>query len=92
MSMVNTLKAQLNSVQVQQVPSLAPGTIDLIVGSRFTGLRASPSPGSSSSSSSSSSSPKAGNLAKSYGGLKANTNICKDRTAFVGPDNPANGT
>lgn len=94
MPMVNTLKAQLSSVQVQQVPSLAPGTIYLIIGSSFTGLRASPSPGASSSSNSPgpSSSSKAGNLAKSYGGIKANTNICNDSGAFVGPDNPADGT
>jgi LCP family protein required for cell wall assembly len=85
MTMVNTLKAELSSVQVQQVPSLTPGTIYLIIGSSFNGL-SSPS----SSSSSSSSSPQ--NLSKTYGGINGSANICKDSGAFVGPDNPANGS
>ncbi len=74
---VNTLKARLSSVQVQQNAALAPGTISLILGSSFTGSLASA--GSSSSSSSSS------RLAQSYGGITANTNICSDSTAFAGP-------
>ena len=93
MPMVNTLKAQLSSVQVQQVPGLAPGTIDLIIGSTFTGLNgsssasSSPSPGASASPSSS-----AGHLSKSYGGINGSTNICSDSGAFTGPDNPNKGT
>jgi LCP family protein required for cell wall assembly len=93
MPMVNTLKAQLSSVQVQQVPGLSPGTIDLIIGSTFTGLNGSstasgsPSPGASASPSSS-----AGHLSKSYGGINGSTNICSDSGAFTGPDNPNKGT
>jgi LCP family protein required for cell wall assembly len=93
MPMVNTLKAQLSSVQVQQVPGLSPGTIDLIIGSTFTGLNgsspasSSPSPGASASPSSS-----AGHLSKSYGGINGSTNICSDSGAFTGPDNPNKGT
>jgi LCP family protein required for cell wall assembly len=93
MPMVNTLKAQLGSVQVQQVPGLSPGTIDLIIGSTFTGLNgsssasSSPSPGASASPSSS-----AGHLSKSYGGINGSTNICSDSGAFTGPDNPNKGT
>src|SRR5262249_12779110 len=49
MPMVNTLKAHLSSVQVQQVPGLSPGTIDLIIGSTFTGLNGSSSASGSSS-------------------------------------------
>jgi LCP family protein required for cell wall assembly len=96
MPMVNTLKAQLSSVHVQQVPGLTPGTIDLIIGSTFSGLHGSssasgsPSPGSSASPSGSSS---AGHLSKaSYGGINGSTNICSDSGAFTGPDNPNKGT
>ena len=93
MPMVNTLKAQLSSVQVQQVPGLTPGTIDLIVGSTFTGLNGS-SPGSGSPSPGASASPSssAGHLSKSYGGINGSTNICSDSGAFTGPDNPNKGT
>jgi LCP family protein required for cell wall assembly len=93
---VNTLKADLSSVQVQQVPGIAPGTIYLVVGSKFTGLHSSGSLGGSASSSSpagsSSSSKSAGNLSKSYGGINASANICRDSSAFTGPDNPSAGT
>jgi LytR cell envelope-related transcriptional attenuator len=91
MAEVNTLKAQLSSVQVQQDPNLTPGTVTLIIGSTFKGL--SSSTGSSSSSSSSSSSPSVtNNLSKTYGGINATANICDNKQAFVGPDNPADGT
>jgi hypothetical protein len=96
--MVNTLKAQLSSVQVQRVPGLTPGTIDLIIGSSFTGLNGSsspsgsPSPDSSASPGSSSGSGSAGHLSKSYGGINGSTNICSDSGAFTGPDNPNKGT
>jgi LCP family protein required for cell wall assembly len=94
--MVNTLKAQLSSVQIQQVPGLRAGTIDLIIGSKFTGLNGS-SPASGSPSPSSSASPSgsssAGHLSKSsYGGINGSTNICSDSGAFTGPDNPNKGT
>ena len=99
MPMVDTLKAQLSSVQVQQVPGLSPGTIDLIIGSTFTGLNGSssasgsPSPGSSASPGPSSGSTSAGHLSKSsYGGINGSTNICSDSGAFTGPDNPNKGT
>jgi LCP family protein required for cell wall assembly len=99
MPMVNTLKAQLSSVQVQQVPGLSPGTIDLIIGSTFTGLNGSSSTSGSSSPSSSASptpssgSTSAGHLSKSsYGGINGGTNICSDSGAFTGPDNPNKGT
>lgn len=84
LAMVNTLKAELSPVQVQQVSGITPGTIYLIVGSSFSGLHASP--GSSASSQS------ASNLDKSYGGINASTNICSNSSVFAGPDNPAKGT
>jgi LCP family protein required for cell wall assembly len=80
MPAVNTLKAQLSSVEVLQNSSLTPGTIELIVGSSFTALKAP------SSSSSSSSTPSVSSVSAADGAVSANTNICKDTSAFVGPD------
>jgi hypothetical protein len=88
---VNTLKAELSSVKVQKVPGITPGTIYLIVGSKFTGLHGSGSSGGAATASSSSS-KAAGNLSKSYGGINASANICNVSSAFAGPDNPAAGT
>ncbi len=88
---VNTLKAQLSSVQVQKVPGITPGTIYLIVGSKFTGLHGSGSSGGAATGSSTSS-KSAGNLSKSYGGINASANICDVSSAFAGPDNPAAGS
>ena len=84
---VNTLKAELSSVQVQRVPGIARGTIYLIVGSTFTGLH-----GSSSASTAANGSSSSGSLGKSYGGINASANICSDSGAFTGPDNPSAGT
>jgi LCP family protein required for cell wall assembly len=50
---VNTLKKELAGVTVRQVPALTPGTIQLIIGSSYTGLTADPPPSASSASSSS---------------------------------------
>ena len=78
---VRTLKAQLSSVTVQKDASLTPGTVDLIVGSSFNGL-------ASASSSSPAKAPSVDNLSSTYGGVTANTNICKDQSAFAGPSSP----
>jgi LCP family protein required for cell wall assembly len=89
MPAVNTLKAVLGSVQVQQVTGLTPGVITLIIGSSFQGLT---SPASSGSSHSPRSPGQGQNLGASFGGINASTNICSDRSAFAGPDNPNPGT
>ena len=96
---VNTLKAALGSahVQMRKDPNLTPGTLDLIIGADFTGLtttvsHASSPPSSSASSSPSPSSTSSQNLNKKYGGINAGTNICSDKGAFAGPDNPSRGT
>lgn len=80
---VNTLKAQLSNVEVVQNSSLTPGTIELIVGSSFSALNA---PSSSSGSSSASSQPTVSGISAADGAITANTNICKDTSAFDGPD------
>jgi LCP family protein required for cell wall assembly len=82
---VNTLKALIGSVVVQQDTALGTGSLNLIVGSSFKGLKTAKASGSKSSA------RALGNLAKSYGGITASTNICKDSAAFAGPDNPLPG-
>ena len=54
--------------------SLKTATLHLIIGSTFTTLKAAS--GNSGIS----------NLAKTYGGITGNTNICSDSSAFAGPD------
>ena len=76
-----TLEHELTNVEILKVPTLTPGTVDVILGSDFTSL----APASSSSSSSSAASPTAG-LTQTYGGITGNTSICKDGSAFSGPD------
>jgi len=82
---VNTLKARLGSVQVVLDSSLTPGTINLIVGSSFTSVSATPAPTPSPSSSG----PSVASLSQADSGITANTNICSNQSAFIGPDSPA---
>ncbi len=81
---VNTLKAALGSAVLQQDTALGTGSINLILGSNYHGL-------STGKSAAKSSAKTLGNLAKSYGGISANANICKDSAAFAGPDTPLPG-
>ena len=85
---VNTLKAQVGSVAVKQDAALGSNSLTLILGSSFTGLSETSGTGSGSAKSAS---QKLDNLAKSYGGITANTNICSDSAAFAGPDTPLPG-
>jgi LCP family protein required for cell wall assembly len=73
---VRALEAELSHVETLQVASVPPGTIDLILGSTFTSLK----------SSSSSKKTNATTLTKTYGGIDGNVNVCKDKSAFAGPD------
>jgi LCP family protein required for cell wall assembly len=82
---VNTLKALIGPVTVQQDTALGTGSLNLIVGSSFNGLSTAKAAGSKSSA------KTLGNLAKSYGGITASTNICRDSAAFAGPDNALPG-
>jgi LCP family protein required for cell wall assembly len=69
-----TLEALFGDVRLQQDTSLKTGTLHLILGSTFTGLKTAS--GNSGIS----------NLAKTYGGITGNANICSDSSAFAGPD------
>jgi LCP family protein required for cell wall assembly len=70
-----TLKRALSNVELLHDSSLTPGTVDLILGSTFTGLKAL-SAGKSGP----------GNLTQTYGGITGSTAICHDSSAFSGPD------
>jgi len=102
MPAVNTLEKELTNVTALQVASVAPGTVDLILGSDFTGLKAhtSQSPqatasptasaqasASPSPSASASSSGVAG-LAQANGGITAAAACTADGSAFAGPLSP----
>jgi LCP family protein required for cell wall assembly len=69
-----TLAALFTNVRLKLDPHLKSATLHLILGSTFTGIKAASSNSGISS------------LAKTYGGIKGNTNICNDSSAFAGPD------
>ncbi len=85
------LAAMVPNAEVQPVGAtsgVASGEVDLILGSNYTGLKgaattASPSPTASSGASS------INNVTKTYGGISGNANICGDKGAFSGPDQPS---
>lgn len=87
---VATLAKQLTSVTVRRDPSLAPGTIDLILGTSFTALAPHPaaSPAHRSARSSPHGSGAVGTLAKSYGGTTGSASCKSDTAAFTGPNSP----
>lgn len=65
------LLGALSGAQLQQVSTAQPGTVNLVLGPGFQGLKP-PS-----------------DLTKQYGGITGNANICKDSSAFAGPDQPS---
>ncbi len=100
MAAVNTLHKELTDVTDLLDASLAPGTVELILGSEFTGLvpqgpTASPSAtpaasGSPSPLASASPSPSVSvsGLAASNGGITAAASCASDSSAFAGPLSP----
>jgi LCP family protein required for cell wall assembly len=102
MAAVNTLKKELTNVTALLDPSVAPGTVDLVLGSDFAGLvplgpSATPSPtvsaqpsGSAQASASASPSPSVSvsGLAASSGGITAAASCTSDGSAFSGPLSP----
>jgi LCP family protein required for cell wall assembly len=78
LAQAQTLAQYLSNVTLQQDPSLTGSGVQLILGSTFTALTPPGSAGSSGVS----------NLASTYGGITGNVNICKDSSAFAGPDGP----
>jgi LCP family protein required for cell wall assembly len=69
-----TLLAQLAGATLQEDGSIAAGTVDLVLGSDFTGLktvRVATLPA---------------NLTKTYGGIRGNVGICQDKQTFSAAD------
>jgi LCP family protein required for cell wall assembly len=69
-----TLAALFTNVKLKLNPHLKTTALRLVIGSTFTGLK--PASGNTGIS----------NLAQTYSGIKGNTNICDDSSAFAGPD------
>jgi LCP family protein required for cell wall assembly len=91
MAAVNTLSKELTNVTNLQDSSLAPGTVELILGSDFSGLTpqnsaASASPSATASPSGSSSG--VASLAQSNNGITAAASCASDSSAFSGPLSP----
>jgi hypothetical protein len=94
---VNTLEQQLSHVTDKLDASLAPGSIELILGADFTGLTPASASASASPSTTPSTSPTAspsaspsglGGLASSNGGITAAAACTSDGSAFAGPLSP----
>jgi LCP family protein required for cell wall assembly len=101
MAAVNTLKKELTNVTSLQVTSLTPGTVDLILGSDFTGLApdtsqaaATPTVQSSQTAAAPGTSPSASSssgvvgLAQANGGITAAAACTSDSAAFAGANSP----
>jgi LCP family protein required for cell wall assembly len=78
---VATLRQQIPAATIHRVPGLAGGTLDLIIGSDFTGL-------APRSSHPATSQPSPGSLAASYGGINGGASCRSDTSAFAGPLSP----
>jgi hypothetical protein len=99
MPAVNTLMKELTDATSLQVSTLTPGTVDLILGSDFTGLaprspqasQVSATPSTGGSQASAGASPSASgvaSLAQSNGGITAAAACTADGSAFSGPLSP----
>ena len=81
---VQTLRKQLSNVIVKKDPNLEAGTVELILGSDYSGTLATPggtSPGSGKKS--------VNGLSKTFGGIRGNAACKSDTGAFAGPNSPA---
>lgn len=72
---VRALEADLDNVERLRQPGIKPGTVDLILGSSFQALKAAPTKKTGTAT-----------LTKTFGGITGGTNVCKDKSAFAGPD------
>jgi LCP family protein required for cell wall assembly len=82
MPQVTTLEQEIPGAQAKQVSSLKGGTLNLVLGSGFKGV-------AHKSTKKKAKGPTAATLSKNYGGVNGSANICKQSSAFIGPDNPA---
>ncbi len=86
--------ALISNVSLHRSSSLPPGTVQLILGSTFTGLGSTPlagDPTAGAAARGATASPAASpgastaNLAGEYGGIRGDVSICGDAAAFAGP-------
>jgi LCP family protein required for cell wall assembly len=82
---VTTLKQQIPSATIRKIPGLAPGTLELIIGSSFTKLAAQPPPAPTHQAKTLS----VGSLATKSGGITGGASCKSDAGAFSGPLSPA---
>jgi LCP family protein required for cell wall assembly len=71
-----TLRALLGGGQLEIDPALASGSVQVIIGARFTATRPVVPPAETSH-------PR--NFTKAYGGINGSANVCRDTAAFAGP-------
>jgi LCP family protein required for cell wall assembly len=83
MPQVNTLQQEIPGSQVKQVTGLKSSTLSLVLGSGFKGV------GTHQPKKKKAKSASAAALSKNYGGVNGAANICKQSSAFTGPDNPS---
>ncbi len=80
---VATLRQQIPTAAVRKEAGLAGGTLDLIIGSSYTGLAPrSPHPHRPQPR------PSPGSLAATYGGITGGASCTSDASAFAGPLSP----
>jgi LCP family protein required for cell wall assembly len=70
----------ISHVRLQRDPTLPAGTVQLILGSSFTGLETAAAVPVATAATSTA------GLASQYGGIRGNVGICSDAAAFAGPD------
>jgi LCP family protein required for cell wall assembly len=81
MPQVNTLEKEVPGATAKQVTSLKGSTLSLVLGSGFKGI--------AHKSHKKAKKVSAAALSKNYGGVNGAANICKQSSAFAGPDNPS---
>jgi LCP family protein required for cell wall assembly len=68
------VEREFDNVEILREPTVPAGTIDAILGSSFTALKVTDPTHATA------------NLTQTFGGITGNTRICKDNSAFSGPD------
>jgi LCP family protein required for cell wall assembly len=69
-----TVEREFDNVEILRQPSVPAGTIDAILGSSFTALKVTDPTHATA------------DLTQTFGGITGSTRICKDNSAFSGPD------
>ena len=80
---VRTLRKVVGTARVMRVPGLPPGTLTLILGTSFAGLKNTAPVAARKPSA-----PAMGTLGKSFGGINGGASCRSDASAFAGPLSP----